>query len=124
MSFIKHFPPCESWSLAIVAKDLATAPRQYVLKEVRKCTGVVGVENKVIEIVERYGGNSKASDSIINLVEEDLMAYLPFDDERTAKSYAELIHEGAFTPVNEKEAKAVREALIKVVKKYPSSGSV
>jgi len=102
-SYINNFPPCKDWKLIIRSKNSKIETGNYMIMEKTKYTATEGTKEEIKKIVKELGGDENDVDYILNVCEEKVLGYFPWNDSRMAQGYAKIIHTGATTPVTHEE---------------------
>lgn len=113
MYYIANLPLCRAWRLRVVNRVTLIEPGVFSLL---KCTCFKGGRPADIEaVIRRFGGDDEDVHFYLN-VEEILLGYIPWRDENSATSVAQLIHAGSTSPADAAEVSALRQRIIQIAK--------
>jgi len=113
MHYIANLPLCRAWRLRAVNRVTLIEPGVLSLLE---CNSFKGGRPADIEaVIRRFGGDDEDVHYYLN-VEEKLLGFIPWRDENSATSVAQLIHAGSMSPADAAEVSALRERIIQIAK--------
>lgn len=104
--YIGYFPRLKG--LFIDQRPLTINSGNFALKHISKMAGLGGNHQIIEETVHRWGGGEEAVDYIFNGIEETLLGFFPFTDQKKVKPYVDLINEGASREATPEEIEEIQ----------------
>lgn len=114
MHYIANLPLCRAWRLRVVNRVTRIEPGFFSLLEYHCFKG--GTPADIEAVIRRFGGDDEDVHYYLNVKEEKLLGFIPWRDENSATSVAQLIHAGAVSPADVAEVSALRERIIQIAK--------
>jgi len=100
-SYILHNPHCRDWTLVLRGSGALVSAGHFILVQ---RTGFQGGSRDILrDIVVESGGDGEDVEYALNVTEEKVLGYFPWNDAEAAEALAALVHGGATTPVSRDE---------------------